>query len=76
MGWSGISTENASAGMPLACIRNRKTTCRYRRDRRRHLAERAADDPGAEWRIIVTTPDGAALAVTRIPRPRARDGPQ
>jgi hypothetical protein len=37
----------------------------------RRLAECAAGDPGAEWRIIVTTPGGAALAVTRIPRPRA-----
>jgi hypothetical protein len=49
----------------------------------RRLAECAADDPGAEWRIIVTSPDGAALAVTRIRRPRScpptrprqRDGP-
>jgi hypothetical protein len=42
----------------------------------RRIAECAADDPGAEWRIIVTTPEGAALAVTRIPRPRnrGRDG--
>jgi hypothetical protein len=38
----------------------------------RRLAECAAGDPGAEWRIIVTTPGGTALAVTRIPRPRAR----
>src|SRR6266581_1331170 len=42
----------------------------------RRLAQCAATDPDAEWRIIVTTPDGTALAVTRIPRPRGRDGPQ
>jgi hypothetical protein len=42
----------------------------------RRLAECAADDPNAEWRIIVTTPGGMALAVTRIPRSRSRDGPQ
>jgi len=41
----------------------------------RRLAGCAAGDPNAEWRIIVTTPGGAALAVTRIPRPRGRDGP-
>jgi len=42
----------------------------------RRIVQYAADDPGTEWRIIVTTPEGAALAVTRIPRPRncGRDG--
>ena len=42
----------------------------------RQIAQCAAGDPGTEWRIIVTTPEGAALAVTRIPRPRncGRDG--
>jgi Domain of unknown function (DUF222) len=39
----------------------------------RRLAGCAARDPGAEWRIIVTTSGGQAIAVTRIPRPR--DGP-
>jgi len=38
----------------------------------RRLAGCAAGDPGAEWRIIVTTPGGEALAVTPIPRPRTR----
>ncbi len=39
----------------------------------RRLAGCAARDPAAEWRIIVTTPAGQAIAVTRIPRPpRAR----
>jgi hypothetical protein len=38
----------------------------------RRLARAAARDPGTEWRIIVTTTDGHALAVTRIPRPRGR----
>ena len=38
----------------------------------RHLARAAARDPAAEWRIIVTTTSGHALAVTRIPRPRGR----
>ena len=36
----------------------------------RRLADCAARDPAAEWRIIVTTPAGQAIAVTRIPRPR------
>jgi hypothetical protein len=36
----------------------------------RHLARAAARDLGTEWRIIVTTADGYALAVTRIPRGR------
>jgi Domain of unknown function (DUF222) len=36
----------------------------------RHLAEAAARDPSTEWRIIVTTGAGHALAVTRIPGPR------
>ena len=39
------------------------------------LAELASRNPAAEWRIIVTTPGGQAIAVTRIPRPRERDGP-
>ncbi len=42
-------------------------------DQARRLAGCAARDPGAEWRIIVTTSGGRAIAVTRIPRPR--DGP-
>jgi hypothetical protein len=41
----------------------------------RDLARVAARDPGTEWRIIVTTTDGHALAVTRIPRPRGHDRP-
>jgi hypothetical protein len=41
----------------------------------RRLAAAAAGDPGAGWRIIITDPAGHALAVTRIPRPRRRDGP-
>jgi hypothetical protein len=43
----------------------------------RRLAHAASGDPGTEWRIIVTTTTGQALAVTRIPRPRhrGRDGP-
>ncbi|HEV2537381.1 MAG TPA: DUF222 domain-containing protein, partial [Streptosporangiaceae bacterium] len=40
----------------------------------RHLAQAAAGDPAAEWRIIVTTTSGHALAVTRIPRPRGPSG--
>jgi hypothetical protein len=38
----------------------------------RRLAAAAARDPAVEWRIIVTTTDGYALAVTRIPCPRPR----
>jgi hypothetical protein len=37
----------------------------------RHLAAVAARDPGTQWRIIVTTTEGYALAVTRIPAPAA-----
>jgi hypothetical protein len=40
----------------------------------RHLAEAAANDPAAQWRIIVTNNAGQAIAVTRIRR-RTRDGP-
>ena len=39
------------------------------------LADLAAGNPAAEWRVIVTTPAGQAIAVTRMPRPRERDGP-
>ena len=39
----------------------------------RQLAGCAARDPAAEWRVIVTSTAGQALAVTRIPR--NRDGP-
>ncbi len=35
----------------------------------RQLADCAVRDPAAEWRIIITTPAGQAIAVTRIPRP-------
>jgi hypothetical protein len=41
----------------------------------RHLADLAASDPAVQWRIIVTTPAGQALAVTRIPRATVRAGP-
>jgi hypothetical protein len=41
----------------------------------RLLADLAARNPAAEWRIIVTTAVGHAIAVTRIPGPRQRDGP-
>jgi Domain of unknown function (DUF222) len=38
----------------------------------RRLASCAARDPAAQWRIIITTPVGHAVAVTRIPRPRGQ----
>jgi hypothetical protein len=38
----------------------------------RHLADCADRDPAAIWRIIVTNHAGQALAVTRLPRTRAR----
>jgi Domain of unknown function (DUF222) len=51
----------------------------------RHLAHTAANDPAAQWRVIVTNNAGQAIAVTRIRRTRrgyardrpgqARDGP-
>jgi hypothetical protein len=34
----------------------------------------AAQDPAAQWRIIITSTAGRAIAVTRIRR-RTRDGP-
>jgi hypothetical protein len=42
-----------------------------------HLAGLAVRDPAVDWRVIVTGPDGRAVAVTRLPRPaaRERDGP-
>ena len=40
------------------------------------LAHAAQADPGAQWRVIVTTAAGQAIAVTRVRRPRsARDRP-
>jgi hypothetical protein len=33
----------------------------------RHLADLAATDPSVPWRVIVTGPDGRAVAVRRIP---------
>ncbi|HEY1621902.1 MAG TPA: DUF222 domain-containing protein [Streptosporangiaceae bacterium] len=36
----------------------------------RQLAMAAADDPTAQWRVIVVNPDGHAIAVARIRRPR------
>lgn len=41
----------------------------------RRLADVASADPAAEWRVIVTTRAGQALAVARIPRPRVRGEP-
>jgi hypothetical protein len=41
----------------------------------RDLARAAVRDPGTQWRIIVTTTGGQALAVTRIPCPRPRGRP-
>ena len=41
----------------------------------RRLADLAAGDPAAQWRIIVISPDGHAMAVTRIPRATIRAGP-
>jgi hypothetical protein len=34
----------------------------------RHLADAAANDPAAEWRVIITNPAGQAIAVTRLRR--------
>jgi Domain of unknown function (DUF222) len=39
----------------------------------RHLATAAAADPAAQWRIIVTSPAGQAITVTRIPRRHTPD---
>jgi hypothetical protein len=40
----------------------------------RQLAEAAEADPGAQWRVIVTTAAGQAIAVARVRRPRRRGG--
>ena len=40
----------------------------------RQLARAAEADPGAQWRVIVTTPAGQAIAVSRVRRPRGRGG--
>ena len=44
----------------------------------RQLALAAAGDPAAQWRVIVTSPAGHAIAVARIRRPasRTRDRPR
>jgi len=34
----------------------------------RHLAKLAATDPAIPWKAIVTSPDGAAIGVARVPR--------
>ncbi len=41
----------------------------------RQVAEAAAVHPGAQWRVIVVDESSHAIAVTRVSRPRARDGP-
>jgi hypothetical protein len=41
----------------------------------RQLAQAADADPAAQWRVIVTNGAGQAIAVSRIRRRRARDGP-
>ena len=41
----------------------------------RRLAQAAAGDPAAQWRIIITNNTGQAIAVTRIRRQRSRAGP-
>ncbi len=38
----------------------------------RDLAAAAAADPACDWKVIITDEDGRAIAVTRIPRLRAR----
>jgi hypothetical protein len=41
----------------------------------RELARAAEHDPAAQWRIIITDPEGRAIAVARIPTRPARAGP-
>jgi hypothetical protein len=41
----------------------------------REIAEAAADDPAVQWRVILTSRTGQAIAVTRVPRARSRTGP-
>jgi hypothetical protein len=41
----------------------------------RRLAELAASNPAADWRIVVTNSSGQAIAVTRIRRTRMRSSP-
>ncbi len=35
----------------------------------RHLADLATIDPNVQWRVIITNPDGQAIATTRVTRP-------
>src|ERR1700722_1545000 len=39
-------------------------------DQAREVADAAATDPVVQWRVILTSPDGRAVAVTRIPASR------
>jgi hypothetical protein len=41
----------------------------------RQLTDAAEHDPAAQWRVIVTSAGGQAIAVARIRRPRSRAGP-
>jgi Domain of unknown function (DUF222) len=41
----------------------------------RQLATTAEGDPAAQWRIIITSPAGHAIAITRLRRPTTRAGP-
>ena len=63
---AGISSEPGLLGRigPITAVQARQ------------LAGFASLNPAAEWRIIVTTSGGQAIAVTRIPRLRNRDGPE
>jgi len=63
---AGISSEPGRLGRigPITAVQARQ------------LAEFASLNPAAEWRIIVTTSGGQAIAVTRILRLRNRDGPE
>jgi Domain of unknown function (DUF222) len=42
----------------------------------RHLADLAISDPAVQWRVIVTSHDGQAQAVTRVSRVPIRAGPR
>ncbi|MDX6394872.1 MAG: hypothetical protein QOJ73_5935, partial [Streptosporangiaceae bacterium] len=62
---AGLSSEPGTLGRigPITAIQARQ------------LAQAADADPAAEWRVIVTNGAGQAIAVSRIRRRRARDGP-
>ena len=58
--WSTLTGDSAEPGHLSRIGPITPTQARY-------LADLAVDDPAVQWRVIVTDPDGQAVAVTRVP---------